>query len=738
MTRPLKYLPDGKLNPKYKKDASRVKGSRVKKSPMDVLREQLSPKKRASGPSGHKTTKYERGEFVSWDGEGITLDDGRHIYVLLANSRGAYIVNPAGLTTVECLSFFVSQTAKYPNAIHTGFSFNYESTMVLADLPYDKAREIATDSANRDTYYNTYSIQYRARKELNIKKIGEPYHVPKMKKDGSVEYVRNIQGKALIWDVFGFFQSPFVDALVGWLGADYPDLDLIKAGKLHRGTFTAQQIEYEILPYCLAECRALEKLCEALLDALKEADIKISRWDGSGAISAALLKQYNVKAYMGAGEIPDVVDQAAQHAFFGGRIEIIQYGHGLPGTYYHNDINSAYPSIQADLPNLTGGVWTHDTRNHMTDKTFSLCLVEWKLSATGDYYPPIPIYPFPYRESGDTVIFPTEGKGWYWYPEVNAALNHLPSYQEQYPDAYIKILETWSMSPADDYKPFSWMREKYKLRQQWKAEGRAGEKVLKLGYNGGYGKTVQHLGYNPETGRKPPFHNILWGGYITSGTRAKLYAAAMQAPQDILFLATDGIISTVPLVLPQSMDLGEWETETHDEIVIVQSGVYGYRNGGKWKIFSRGFDKGSLTLESILDAWKKKETQTYFPCTRFVSLRAGTVSENAYHTRCRRWVSVQHTDKQGNVLGDGRKLKLVQQGTKRRERVLPDGRPVWAKGKKFYRPDQGLIPTWPSRNLAGFTLSKKYALPWDSKFEPEYLDGIDARIVEEEIEDEKI
>lgn len=694
-----KYREDGTINPDY------------------------TPRKRGDTNRHQKDNwgKFRHGQFCAWDGEGVTLADGRHIYTLLCNSRGGYLLDPDGLSTRDIFNFLLSESVKWgKHTIHVIFGGNYDIAMWLTHVDYDAALSLAQGD-DIEWGARQYRIGWRDRKEFRLARVDdETPFLPVMDRDGNQKlypdgrkrWKRNYIASIHIWDVFGFFQGSFVRACTEWLGADYPDLPMIAAGKLHRGDFTADRMHTEVLPYCQAEVIALEKLCVLLHQYLSDAGVTIRRWDGAGAIAAAMLEAHKIKLAKADADAP--IEEAARHAFFGGRIEVIQYGHAT-GPIYRNDLRSAYPAAQArHCPNLARGHWVACCDPGSLPYTFAVWHVRWKLAddhAAWSDSPPI--CPFPYRDDDGMVSFPVDGQGWYWQPEVVAALQHLPYYQSRYPDARIEILAGYVFvedDPTD--RPFRWLQEYYDLRARLKKEGKGSQIIFKLGPNSCYGKTAQNKGYNPETGRRPPFHDLKWAGHITSTTRARLYRAAMQAPESVLFLATDGVYSTAPLDLPVSNRLGDWEPEIVDELIIAQSGVYFYRRGDDWTNMSRGFDKGTLSHEPILAAWERRETFVHFPSTRFVGLKSGTVTEDRYRLQCRRWVSICERNEDGSVRYNGRRLTLTSAGTKRRDR-LERGEPVWTVRKRVAPPSQALIETRPEYNHTPDLDSRPYVRPWD-------------------------
>jgi len=107
-----------------------------------------------------------------------------------------------------------------------------------------------------------------------------------------------------LWDVSGFFQGRFVDALgdkktgyfyeylheeiidgnyheiIEWPDGFRIDLTHMKDMKNKRQSFTLEQLEQEIVPYCEEETKSLARLMGRLRVYLKEADLMPfqSRW----------------------------------------------------------------------------------------------------------------------------------------------------------------------------------------------------------------------------------------------------------------------------------------------------------------------------------------------------------------------------------------------------------------------------------------------------------------------------
>lgn len=642
-----------------------------------------------------------RTQFIAIDGEGVedasrknytyTIKQGDKTvevenefqkYVLLCASTGETLYQPEGISTCDALSWLCNLALKYPNATFVIFGGSYDTTMWLRDLNFaqllhlrkymnmnEKERKDAKLEHPRvpaqvddvpNTPYVIFEYEYTPRKEFHVTRF-EAERQEESK--GTLLYRRDTRGKRIrhgsirVWDVIGFFQCKFMKALkeYGLLESE-ADQDFLQNMKDSRGQFEHFSIE-QITEYCLKECTYLVKLMEKMESYLHHPaiNLKLTRWDGAGAIASALMKQQGVKDHL--EELPSDVLIPALHAYSGGRIELIQYGHkkgkeltetqarlavlkeadkkGMTLTEELNqqilndkyikmkneqgntlyvekvvwdyDINSAYPFTMCSLPSLAGGKWE---KSAIVTSRFALCHVRWNLQGQR-------FYPFFYRTQNSSIIYPTCGEGWYWLPEYEAAIKHQHKYSGS-----IELLEVWNFHPATDIKPFAFIPEMAKQRLLWKqlakdSGGLDGGQhiVVKLGLNSLYGKTAQQVGgsYNWKTDEMelPPYHNIAYAGYITSATRAKLYDAAMYNPDAVVMFATDGLFTTSPFPeLPLSTSLGEWEVTACSSFTAVQSGVYYYTNEKqKSETKSRGFEQGSITEDMVLAEWNKENAQ---------------------------------------------------------------------------------------------------------------------------------
>ncbi len=593
-------------------------------------------KSMTSGKSKFKNTKWDNGQFIAIDGEGesvgeaekfIVGNDGKeyvakaHHYTLLAASSGESLYNGGKkLLSIDCINFLLDLGREYPKGIFVIFAGGYDvNHMLMFGFDKDKLQQISRgETVEFELGGIKYAIEYRARKSLLLRR-GLDW---KQNKEG--KYVPVWNDKIVIWDVFGFFQASFVEVMKKWLGEKHRHFDLIKRMKLKRGDFATVK-QKDINDYNQAELETLVEIMNKVRSAIGGLDLKCNRWDGAGAVAAALMRKHNIKNFK--RNTDDNIINAVRTAYAGGRIEVCKIGNHNEKVYDY-DINSAYPSVMAELPCMLHGSWI--TGYGAAPNGFTLVHCTFSFPAY------LPFYPLFYRTEKMQISFPQNGEGIYWYPEYEAAINSFSQ--------YVTVLKWWHWQPSCNHKPFHWIPEYYKTRQQWVKQPtedwqHGAEKIIKLGLNSLYGKTAQQIG--GASGKPPSYHQLEWAGYITSATRARLFSAAMLNPSCIIGFATDGIFTTEPLPLDCSTKkaIGAWELKEPVPIgmTIAMAGVYWWHEGDeKYQHFSRGFDKDSMkTPELIMQAWKKGLSAIDIPMHRLIGMGSACTSETLWKMRGR-------------------------------------------------------------------------------------------------------
>ena len=521
------------------------------------------------------------GKFVAIDGEAFTVGD-RHYYAMIGASTGDYIYREDGLTTFDCVNFLLNLKKKTRGNKYIGFAFNYDVNMIVGDLSEPELLRL----------WHTGSVTIRLDDGAMYRMEwlpGKSFLIIRMYDKLSIE----------ICDSFGFFQSSFIKALESWKVED-PD-GAIARMKGERSNFGPEDSE-EVLAYCLSECRLLVELMLKLEAALIQANLRPAKWNGAGAVAAALLQRERVHSHkVNDEDFPEPVTEAIMRAYFGGRVEVFLQGHIPEVTNY--DIRSAYPFEALHLPSLHGQ-WKREQSYNA--HPYALWLCKWDIPAERN------VMPFPYRQK-KAITYPSGGMGWYHAKEVANAMRY---YSE-----YIEVLDGWTFHPILIHeRPFSFIRPVFAERAEAKRQGLASEKALKLGLNSLYGKTAQGVGYK---GKVPRFRSFFWAGMITAGTRGRLLDLACKAPNHCVSVATDGIVFTKDPGFELSEELGGLERTEWTDFFIAQPGIYrGMDVDGKEFKKSRGFFLKEIDFPDLIEGWNKvgpyyKQTK---PTRRFIGI----------------------------------------------------------------------------------------------------------------------
>ena len=512
-----------------------------------------------------RTVDQEQRKFIAWDGEGINLrGEGKpQSYVLFGSSEG-HISNKEGLSTFDCLDHIIETGITHPGAVHIGFAFGYDSNMIVASLaPVTLGRLHKNGWVGlKRTDGTKYTVTFAKGKYLRITKYKPEYHAK-----------RNSTAKTTvqIFDVFSFFMCSFIKAYKDLVG---PIPAIIETGKANRSSFSLDEWD-DVIAYWTVEIQLLKELGFELRRRVYNAGLRITQWYGPGALASYALTTRGIKAHM--ADCGEEVRRAARYAYAGGRFELFKVGR-VVGPVYGVDINSAYPHAISQLPSLKEGTWRY-VANPQTIKRFGVYHVSLKRFG-GFVHHPSPLF---HRDKQHNISFPWLTDGWYWSPEAHIA---------QQSGAH--VVEGWEFVGTRN-RPFAFITEMYDTRRDWKTRGISAQIALKLCMNSMYGKLAQRVGWNEDTKRLPPFHQLEWAGWVTSYVRARLYSVMARIPfSQLVAIETDGIYTTASpssLGIEHGTELGGWEVSEYDEILYVQSGLAWLHNDTKgWENKRRGLD----------------------------------------------------------------------------------------------------------------------------------------------------
>lgn len=526
----------------------------------------------------------ERRPFIAWDGEGANLkgDNAPQHYVLFGASTGDYIADTQrGLAFGRLAELILKVGRENPDAWHVGYFFDYDANMILRTLSdktlrvfYYNGRHVKTRLMDFDSA--RYGVTYRRGKWLRITKYLEGY---------DRETNPHATESVTIYDIGSFYACSFVKAVRENLLPSHPEiadtLAIVEEGKTHRGSEQFNDAAY-VERYWLAEIRLMQMLADDLRKRVYGAGFRVRQWYGPGVLANASMRQHGIKAHM--EPAPDVVREASRYAYAGGRFELFKVGR-IQGPIYSVDINSAYPYAISQLPSLANGEWRYVSKPTRLAR-FGVYHVRLK---TRMAFAKIP-GPLFHRDEYHNISFPWVTEGWYWSPEVSHVMN----------TGGVDIVEGWEWHATTNERPFDYIRDMYEKRREWKAQGIPAQLALKLCMNSMYGKMAQRVGYDSKNGRIPQWHQLEWAGWVTSYTRAMLYRVMRGLPKgSVIAVETDGIYTTAnpaSLNLRIGGGLGEWESDTYDEMLYIQSGLAWLRKGDKWTPKRRGLDADSFTL----------------------------------------------------------------------------------------------------------------------------------------------
>lgn len=517
-------------------------------------------------------------DVIAWDGEGFDdpEHDNRHTYALLASSLGTELKERYGLRSIDILKHVWQVGRAHKNALHVMYGANYDWNHWIKDIDYDTAKAVAK---GHPITLGPYTVRYN-----------------------SIWFEITRQNTTVtIWDVWKFWQQPFADALKGMF-PDFDELSFIEEFKELRGRFEWSFMD-RIAAYNRAELRGLVMMTQQLFKDLEIAGVPVPSYlTGAGALAGALLRRFHVNKHIGDQTFgSSEVKEAVLNAFAAGRVDAWKIGYHQ-GTCYQHDLRSAYPRAMVDLPSMASGEWVKtDKVTPNWEDRMSVWLVQWNYVPGVEHNckyaepPTRRYYPFFYRTRSGNIMFPPSGMGWQWWPEVMTAMSLGWKF---------KVLAgyTWYSEHPDIY-PFDWIPRLYHQRAALKAAGKEGpQRVLKYGLNALYGKLAQARGYTADS--PPALQNLAWAGWVTSATRARIMDVAHRSPNDVIYQMTDSVMALKRLNVDEGTNLGQWEIEECEAVLVAQAGVGSTWKHGKEVAKYRGFDVGAINAQEILNTWE--------------------------------------------------------------------------------------------------------------------------------------
>ena len=448
--------------------------------------------------------------------------------------------------------------------IHSGgngvfYNLDYDVSAIVKYISREKKRRLYKGIA---VTVGEFELRYIYKKKLSIKR-----------------------GKKIVavYDCYQFFGCSLAVAAKKYLNMD-------------KGTFNVvdqtleQMTSHEGIQYAILDAELAHKLWQYWNDSLPEVLKKVQ------PLSPATYARAYFKKPMDDNAVPGWANRIYQKSFRGGRFECFQRGTIAPVYVY--DINSAYPYITSGLTSLKNAVhrWT---RTVDKSAAFGVALVSYEIGR--DWSSPVMV-----RDDSGLCMSPVGriAMQWITYPEVER-LKQIGKVHKIY-----SCLNAYS--PTTE-KPFQDMiHELYPKKKEVYA--------YKILLNSLYGKLCQQTKRWKSVGMYPmradnffksggdmyaqskmyDVSNFIYASYITAGTRLQLWDAMIKSPGSIIACFTDSVFSTEPLDLPVSNNIGDWDCEIFDYVVMLGSGVYFKRetSGG---VSARFRGVGFTDAEEMLD-----------------------------------------------------------------------------------------------------------------------------------------
>lgn len=523
--------------------------------------------------------------------DGETIND-KYVLLVAATDDGEVwkAENAAGLSTAECFRFLTSLPR---DVIYWGFAFRYDVNMMLGDVPPKLVERLQVEG---ECYWGAYRIEYHGKRLLISRREGSGKH-------------RTVVASFTLWDIFPWVQTSFVKWLRKWELAPESTVERIDKMKNLRSSFDPSQ-RAAIRRYCTSECVLLARGARRLMELIDVTGLPVRAYNSPASVAKAAMQREGVPSYK--TDPPAEVAGLIDRAYHGGRAELAEVGL-LDGPFYAYDLNSAYPAVAVGLPCLAHGEWSHLTglrgRQLLRIRNaVSLVKITWTCPE-GTIWGPFPMNP-----RVGSKRYPTSGSGWYWSVEVEAAIR--AGYD-------VQVNEAWVFRPGCRHKPFAYLTDLYELRKKLQGKGDQAQIIYKLALNSTYGALAEHPHRRHGEVAIPRHRCMMWAGLICAGVRAQLLDVL---DDDVVFLATDCVLSRRSLQLDTGDELGAWghdpAKDVYDRMLVFGTGQYFKEVGGEWAqdVKTRGFNPREISRPALERLWlaEGREGVYTFKRQRFV------------------------------------------------------------------------------------------------------------------------
>jgi len=515
------------------------------------------------GKSHHRTGA---GKFLAVDGEGVTLNNGEHRYVLLRVGTSEPVENPLGLHWREIFEYLYSHYQK--GIAFTGFYLGYDFTQWFRTLPEDRA------------WYLLSKEGVASRRRIRKKQGVEPLPVECGRWQFDIMSGRRFWLRPKIcrckislcqctkppWmyicDAGGFFQTSFIVAInpAKWPEPILTEIEYktICTGKEAR---SSAHLDDDMRYYNRLENDVMARLMARTDEGLRRLGVTLTpkQWFSPAQAAQKWMRGKVPTREVINERVPYSFRDAARSGYIAGWFEIFMHGR-IPGITYQYDINSAYPSIACKLPCLLHGHYSsgQGKPRNPPELTLVKCDVTVPKHQARRY-----IGAMMHRFPDGRIARPVYTGGWYWLHELRAAIRAGVC-------RIVRYLQWEGYDPCDCPPPLQGLSELYQERLRQGKDTPLG-RAARLVYNCVYGKLAQNVGL-------PEFMNFIYASLITAGCRSQILDAIASHPggkKAVVQVATDAVYFLSPHPgLSVSKKLGDWDTKEHHHMTVFKPGVY--------------------------------------------------------------------------------------------------------------------------------------------------------------------
>jgi len=444
-------------------------------------------------------------------------------------------------------------TRRYRGKHFVCYNLRYDAGAILQRLPEHSLKELWKKGK---TEHQGYVYRYIPHKMLSIRRDKNTCH---------------------FWDMASFFNTSLEKASQKILGKSKLEIDT--------KDFTPEYVEQnfdKIVKYCIQDAILVKELADVLLRKFNEYGVNPRKLYSTAYVSNVYFQTKTsyptIKRFW--NYYKELVE-LAWLCYWGGKFEVVEKGCDY---YYQYDINSAYPYEIANLVDISKARVEYSTE-YIKEAVYGFLKAEIEIPQ-GVFSPVV------YKRK-NINIYPCGKFVSYITKQEYDFLVKL--------GCKIKILQgAWLIVRNKRYPFRTQILKLYQYKQKYKEQNNQIDyHIVKILLNSLYGKFVQLIKNETKYYAYSSF-NPIYASVITANVRIRM-SELQNKFKSVVAVHTDSVISTEPLDLQFSDDIGDWNLVCKGEGVIIGSGVYQIKD--KTKI--RGFPKEISLFDLIKRGGKR-------------------------------------------------------------------------------------------------------------------------------------